>query len=88
MRRAIRLLVVLVIGIDFAWAWDEPAGFRGIPWGASSSQVKARIPELRCSQDCGGYLMIGEVRVYTLILFESGGMDAVSLTFPIDSFSL
>ena len=32
--------------------------------------------------------MVGEIRAFTLLIFDSGGMDAVSLTFPTKHFPL
>jgi len=82
------LTFVLFLLAISAWAWEEPTGFRGIPWGAKLSDVKRQLPELRCDKQCRGYLMVGEIRAFTLIIFDSGGMDAVSFTFPIKHFPL
>ena len=68
-------------------AWDEPSGFRDIPWGSPPAVAKEKLPDLSCAGRCSGYLTIGQVRVFTMIEFETGGgMDAVSLSFPSSNF--
>lgn len=85
--RALALaLLSLVVSVCIAWGWEEPAGFRDIPWGASPAQVKQKLPGLTCEKDCIGHLRIGDVRVIALIDFDTGGMDLVSISFPSDSF--
>jgi hypothetical protein len=85
-------LLVLMLMFSFlvgaAPAWDEPAGFRDIPWGAPPSLVKEKLPTLRCGQaDCSGRLMIGEVEVHATFEFlTGGGLDSVSLAFPSANF--
>lgn len=81
------LAIVLSAGVTAATAWDEPAGFRDIPWGSPLAVVKEKLAELNCGTICAGYLRIGQVRVFTVIGFETGGgMDHVSLSFPSGSF--
>ena len=68
-------------------AWDEPSGFRDIPWGSPPAVAKEKLPDLSCAGRCSGHLTIGQVRVFTMIEFETGGgMDAVSLSFPSSNF--
>jgi hypothetical protein len=86
MRIAMGLLVVLMLGRCLAWAWEEPAGFRDIPWGSSPTYVKEKLPDLSCHVYCAAYLMISDIRVGTVIGFDSGGMDLVMLYFSSDSF--
>ena len=39
---------ILLFGFRAASAWDEPSGFRGVPWGANVETVKEKIPEVSC----------------------------------------
>ena len=79
--------MLLLVSASVVSAWEEPTDFRGIPWGAKPDEVKQKLPALSCKKECHGYLMIGEIRAFTMILFDSGGMDAVSLSFPTERFS-
>jgi hypothetical protein len=78
-----------VVGPSVVRAWDEPTGFRDIPWGSSQETVRAQLPSLQCNErGCSGNLSIGEVRAYTAIRFSKsdGGMDTVVLLFPSKDF--
>lgn len=70
-----------------AESW-EPAGFRGVPWGASRSAVKRRLPGAYDVADfCHAEIKIGQVPVSASILFGADdGMDYANLTFSSDSF--
>lgn len=60
-----RPFAILVIVFSFlagpAGAWDEPVGFRDIPWGAPPALVKEKLPDLVCGKACFGSLTIGQV---------------------------
>lgn len=89
MKRSL-ILFLLFFSVSLASAWNEPAGFRDIPWGASPDLVRQRIPSLYCAPSthtCSGYVMIGDIRVFTMMQFESGGMDIVALRFPTEHFT-
>ena len=83
----VMLTMMFLIGAKVTSGWDEPAGFRDIPWGAPPATVKRALPDFSCSTTCSGHLMIGEIRVFTLIGFETGGMNLVTLLFPANSFN-
>jgi hypothetical protein len=80
-----------------AAAWDEPSGFRGIPWGASMEVVQEKSPGLYCIDSarrnrsdagtCAGQLAIGPTTPKVVVRFRSGGMDAVFLSFPTRDFA-
>jgi hypothetical protein len=87
------VLAVLAFCIGPARAWDEPDGFRNIPWGSPPSVVAEQLKGVDCydktsrgSPSCSTYVTIGDVRTFVYITFETGGMDRVGLTFPSDAF--
>jgi hypothetical protein len=83
------IALVLLFGSS-ANAWNEPEGFRDIPWGSSPAFVKERLPGLSCGSSgrCLVTLQIGEVQSSVMFGFEAvdGGMDSVYLRFPSGSF--
>ena len=88
--RAVFLVLVLAAPVV---AWDEPAGFRDLPWGASAETIKEKIPELKCGErnsigrsSCSGILKIGPVVVTAWLRLLPTGFDSVTLGFPSDSF--
>jgi hypothetical protein len=87
---AMVLLMILCLGAKVVCAWNEPTGFRGIPWGATVAQVQKQLPTLTCdTRDparCRGDLVIAGVSVLTDISFCSTGMHAVSMTFDSGQF--
>lgn len=81
------LAIVLALLVEAVGAWDEPGGFRDIPWGSPPSVVKEKLPDLSCGKSCFGSLTIGQVRVFAMIEFETGGgMDFIYLSFPSSNF--
>lgn len=90
-------LVVIILTILPAVAWDEPDSFRNIPWGSPPSVVAEQLKgkdlyeKVSCygsggSSSCMGHVRIGDVRTFVYITFETGGMDHVGLTFPSDAY--
>src|SRR5215510_8383560 len=86
----------LLLSAPIVLAWNEPTGFRDIPWGSQPDVVRQRFPDFTCERDftvtpikshCSGHLIIGAVRVFTVIHFETGGMDTVSLLFTSEQFT-
>jgi hypothetical protein len=89
--KALALTLVLWVVAEPVDAWDEPGGFRDVPWGSPLALVQEKLPELRCAggdvyADCTGTLIIGDVRVFTKIEFQAGRMDYVYLSFPPADF--
>jgi hypothetical protein len=84
------VLVLSILAAAPAFAWDEPSGFRGVPWGASVETVKEKIPEVSCYESvaCSGDLWVGTVKTYTRLLLREGGLDAVIVAFPADDFNI
>lgn len=81
------LATVLSILAEPVGAWEEPIGFRNIPWGAPPSVVKEKLPDISCEEFCSGALTIGQVPVFGKIEFETrGGMDSISLSFRSRDF--
>jgi hypothetical protein len=87
-----RLIALLFLGIfpaSSVLAWNEPTGFRDIPWGTKPEVVRQRFPDFTCKRGekviiqnvCLGKLMIGDIHVSTLLGFDTGGLDLVQLFF-------
>jgi hypothetical protein len=83
----------LLLAVGLAIGWDEPSGFRDIPWGSPPAVVKEKLPDLSCgyrNQRCVGDLLIGIVHTQATFLFEptemNPGLDMVTLYFPSEDF--
>ena len=79
-----------------AVAWDEPAGFRDVPWGASEERLREHIGLEVCvntlspvSGDrlCRGGVTVGEVPVRASFWFRAGGFTRVTLRFDPKNFT-
>ncbi len=78
------MMVAVLLAAAPALAWNEPADFRGVRWGASVEEAKATIPDLACVPlmgTCREFFEIGPARVYAFWAFRNGGFDQVNLTF-------
>jgi hypothetical protein len=94
MQRSVLVLVCVLVVLGgsplMGSAWDEPTGFRDIPWGTSPAAVKAALPQVTCTYNgtsCAGDMILGGwalISVY--ITFGDHGMDAVSFTFATKHF--
>jgi hypothetical protein len=81
--------------VGSAAAWEEPKGFRDIPWGSPPSVVaeqlkgKERFDSVSCYgiTSCNGYVSIADVRTFVHITFDTGGMDHIGMIFPTGGFS-
>jgi hypothetical protein len=96
MKALMFILSSLVMG-SMAYAWNEPTGFRDIPWGSTEqvleAKLKAAIVCRNRSHDalpervCEGHTTIGPVPVTGGFWFRSGRFVGVSLRFyPKDFF--
>lgn len=97
-RPAVGLLTIVAVaiaGIAFfgsvatSWAWNEPDGFMGVPWGSSEMVVKEKLG-LTCADHsepyftgraCRGSLWIGPVPVTAVLKLHKGRLVSVSLLF-------
>src|SRR5712691_12794586 len=85
------ILVILCLSGHAVQAWNEPAGFRDIPWGASVAQVQHHLPMFTMNHydmppSCAGDLSIGDIPVFASITFGPKGMDAVNFLFRAQHF--
>jgi hypothetical protein len=90
-QRMATLVILLILAFSSpALAWNEPSGFRDVPWGASIETVKEKIPELTCLEaSCSGTLPVGPTKPYANVMFRNGGLDNIVLIFPaVDFFAL
>lgn len=97
-RTAILFLIGLIIlppGV--ANAWNEPDGFRGIPFGASEQQLLREIPRLFCNENktlsdifperhCTGTLTIGSVKPFAIFYLRDGRFVKIALSFDAEEF--
>ena len=85
------VVALLVALVTPALAWDEPDGFRGVPWGASREELRVHLQRTGVSVTCGGkvlgctgpQLSIGpaSVRAYYLFAPDADKFEVVLLTF-------
>jgi hypothetical protein len=67
--------------------WNEPIGFRDIPFGMSLVAVQALQTQLHCEKtSCSGQSQVGAVGVSILMDFLNDALDAVTLSFDSQSF--
>jgi hypothetical protein len=83
---SVLLILVLVSG---APAFNEPDGFRGVPWGASQEQVRTTLDFSRqnredCTEitrDCQDLFWLGDIPLRTIYRFRNGRLTGVFLHF-------
>jgi len=98
MKALMFILSSIVMG-SMAYAWNEPTGFRDIPWGSTEQVLEAKLKEAIVCRNrsrsqyalpervCEGDITIGPVPVKGGFWFRSGRFVGVSLLFyPKDFF--
>jgi hypothetical protein len=85
-------MVVSVIIASPALAFDEPKGFRGVPWGATEEQMRSSVSIERACTDypvasrhlgdrsCPALLLIGDINVRAICTFRADRLTRVGLT--------
>jgi hypothetical protein len=80
------------------FAFNEPDGFRGVPWGATEEQMRASVSIERACSDydlgvkqlgdryCPALLSIGNVRVRAIYSFRADRLARVGLHFASNDF--
>jgi hypothetical protein len=91
-------VVGLVVAISYgavsssALAFDEPDGFRGVPWGASEEQTRAALNSRPCEdypfearkagdRYCLAPMLFGEINVEAMYTFRADRLARVALHF-------
>ena len=96
MRYGSMILVILVLTMTPAWAFNEPDSFRGIPFGASEATARASIrmfcndttpPHRVADRICGDEATIGDVSVKGYFFFTEDRFLSGALNFPSKSFA-
>lgn len=75
-----------------AWAWQEPTGFRGVPWGASEQELLRLGSGITCRgtddlllppRYCTGELLMREIgsSLFMTFRFRYGGLVSVEVDF-------
>jgi len=90
-------LVLLSLAIAWpAFGWNEPGGFRDLPWGSPESAFSARYPSANCMNAssevlperlCFVSITIGEVATKAQFGFRSNGLVMVKLQITPGDFS-
>ena len=93
----VALLLPLIVAPGVR-AFNEPDGFRGVPWGATEEQMRATVSIERACADypvtnrylgdryCPALLLIGDIKVRATYNFRGNRMTSVSLSFPSSNF--
>jgi hypothetical protein len=81
-----------------AGAFNEPGGFRGVPWNATEEQMRAAVSIERACADyaatrkylgdrfCPALLTIGDVKVRAVYTFRADRLTRVDLHFASQDF--
>lgn len=73
------------------FAFQEPTGVAGVPWGASEQDLQRKLFVKRCvdfdhvvlpSRYCTGWFTFGDTQVHGTFRFRNGGLVSVNLEFP------
>ena len=99
MRLTVVVAVLSVLGlISGVLAFNEPDGFRGVPWGATEEQMRAAVSIERACDDypntnkdlgdryCPALLRIGDVNVRAIYSFRANRFATVTRYFASDDF--
>lgn len=96
MARMICLLILLTLTHE-ALAWNEPTGFRDIPFGASERDVLQKFPSAQCLNStvldvfperfCSANTTVGMVPVTVTFWFRSTRFTSVTLDFKSEKFN-
>jgi len=90
----IKLALFLILGLllnAVAFAWQEPTGVAGVPWGASEQNLQKKVSVRRCSdfdhvvlpsRYCTGNFTFGGHPVLGTFRFRNGGLVSVNFAFP------
>ena len=88
-------MLIVLLSATWVYAWNEPTGFGGVPWGATPEVIKKVIPNIRCSPatkdsyaSCTGKLTIEEVETEVNMTLPTGmgGMHSVLLRFASTNY--
>ena len=91
------VLCVLLLAVSDAFAFNEPDGFRGVPFGASEAQMRKTVTSAQCEnhtpsdrwigdRSCVTEFRIGSVAVDAIYYFRGGKFVRVSLHFDPRDF--
>lgn len=89
-------VVMLLTFANEASAWNEPSGFKGVPFGSSEETLKGKIQITGChnlrmpifpERFCDARLEIGGVAVEATFSFRSDTLVGINLTFDSQNFS-
>lgn len=92
-------LAIALIAFGDASAWNEPTGFRGVPWGSSEEVLKDKFDAHNCLDtshpvypericQVSPLEKIGPVEVTGFYSLRRGKFVSVDLLFDIDGFTM
>lgn len=94
---SVLLSVTLIAWSRNILAWNEPLGFRDIPFGTSEQILIQKLPRPRCGDNedqsvlperfCSVPLQIGSVEVLGIFYLRSGRFVQLSISFKSEAFS-
>jgi hypothetical protein len=90
-------LLVLAV-VSSAFAFNEPDGFRGVPWGATEAQMRKAASVVGCEdyarpdrwqgdRNCFVEFKIGDIAVDSLYVFRGNKFVKVIMRFPSPDFA-
>jgi hypothetical protein len=99
-RRAVvvAVLFLLLMEVGCVFAFNEPEGFRGVPWGTTEEQMRSSVSIERACADysvasrylgdrfCPALLPIGDINVRAIYSFRANRLTRVSLHFASKDF--
>src|SRR5690349_19799980 len=97
-RRSVAVAAFILLAMTgTVLGFDEPKGFRGLPWGATEQQMRASLSIARACEDvsaerwqgdryCPARFLIGDVSVYAMYSFRADRFVRVGLHFAPKDF--
>jgi hypothetical protein len=98
-RRSVAVAVLfLFVAVGGVFAFNEPEGFRGVPWGATEEEMRSSVSIERACADysvasrhlgdrfCPALLAIGDINVRAIYSFRANRLTRVSLHFASKDF--
>jgi hypothetical protein len=82
----------LLLAVGPAAAYNEPDGFRGLPWNATEAQLRQQFPAAECRSSgietrlCRLDFALGDVRMASTLVLRRGRFVRVDLHFASADF--
>ncbi len=94
---SVAVFLLIVLAMSSALAFNEPDGFRGMPWGTSEDDVRLKREPVKCDdypfeqrwigdRRCRGTFQLGDVTVTAVYKLRANRFIGVFLSFPSRDF--